>query len=85
MNASIIIADDHPLILKGLNDFLLEKQYNVVASAVNCKEALQRIEELNPDIAILDIQMPFFTGLQIVSIYYDCQLQTNTRPITLAS
>ena len=38
MSSSIIIADDHPLILKGLNDFLLEKKFNVVASAVNGKE-----------------------------------------------
>ena len=82
MNASIIIADDHPLILKGLNDFLLEKQYNVVASAVNGKEALQRIEELNPDIAILDIQMPFLTGLQIAQKCKELNLQTKIILIT---
>ena len=82
MNASIIIADDHPLILKGLNDFLLEKQYNVVASAVNGKEALQHIEELNPDIAILDIQMPFLTGLQIAQKCKELNLQTKIILIT---
>lgn len=65
MQASIIIADDHPLILKGLNDFLLEKKFNVLASAVNGKEAFELIEKHKPDIAILDIQMPFFTGLEI--------------------
>ncbi|GGH44824.1 LuxR family transcriptional regulator [Mangrovimonas yunxiaonensis] len=62
---SIIIADDHPLILKGLEDFLKERQHNVVASAVHGKKAFQLIEELKPDIAILDIQMPYLTGLQI--------------------
>ena len=61
----IIIADDHPLILKGLEDFLKERQHNVVASAVHGKKAFQLIEELKPDIAILDIQMPYLTGLQI--------------------
>jgi DNA-binding NarL/FixJ family response regulator len=65
MQASIIIADDHPLILKGLNDFLLEKKYNILASAVDGKEAFHLIETLKPDIAILDIQMPFLTGLEI--------------------
>lgn len=65
MQASIIIADDHPLILKGLNDYLLEKEYNVIGSAVNGKIALDLIENKQPDIAILDIQMPFLTGLQI--------------------
>ncbi|MCB0445136.1 MAG: response regulator transcription factor [Gelidibacter sp.] len=65
MPTSIIIADDHPLILKGLNDFLLEKNYDVLASAKNGKEAFQLIEQLQPEIAILDIKMPYLTGLEI--------------------
>jgi len=65
MSTSIITADDHPLILKGLNDFLLEKQFNVIASAKNGKEALTLITAHQPEIAILDIQMPMLTGLQV--------------------
>lgn len=55
MKPSIVIADDHPLVLKGLHDFLYEKQYNIVAAAKNGKEALSYIKALNPDLAILDI------------------------------
>ena len=62
---SIIIADDHPLLLKGLSDFLLEKGYNVVGSGNNGREAFNLINKLKPDIAILDIQMPFMSGLEI--------------------
>jgi DNA-binding NarL/FixJ family response regulator len=65
MNPNIIIADDHPLVLKGLQDFLIEKDFNLIASAKNGKEALTLIKAHSPDIAILDIKMPFFTGLQI--------------------
>jgi len=65
MNPTIIIADDHPLVLKGLEDFLSENNFNVVASAKNGKEALALIRAHEPDIAILDIKMPFYTGLQI--------------------
>ncbi len=65
MNPTIIIADDHPLVLKGLQDFLIEKEFNVLASAKNGKEALTLIKAHTPDIAILDIKMPFLTGLQI--------------------
>ncbi|MDG5490791.1 response regulator transcription factor [Psychroserpens sp. SPM9] len=65
MPTSIITADDHPLILKGLNDYLLEKQFNVIASAKNGKEAFTLINAHQPDIAILDIQMPILTGLQV--------------------
>lgn len=64
-NESIIIADDHPLLLKGLSDFLLEKGYNVVGSGTNGREAFNLINKLQPDIAILDIQMPYMSGLEI--------------------
>ena len=62
---SIIIADDHPLLLKGLSDFLIEKGYNVVGSGVDGREAYNLIAKLEPDIAILDIQMPFMSGIEI--------------------
>ncbi|MEZ4874842.1 MAG: response regulator transcription factor [Flavobacteriaceae bacterium] len=62
---SIIIADDHPLLLKGLSDFLLERGYNVVGSGQNGREAFNLINKLEPEIAILDIQMPFMSGLEI--------------------
>lgn len=67
MNPTIIIADDHPLVLKGLRDFLIEKKFNILASAKNGKEALTLIKAHTPDIAILDIKMPFLTGLQIAA------------------
>jgi DNA-binding NarL/FixJ family response regulator len=82
MQASIIIADDHPLVLKGLNDFLLEKQYNVLASATNGKDAFQLIKDFEPDIAILDIRMPFLTGLEIAKICNEQNLSTKIIIIT---
>mgnify|MGYP003147806492 FL=1 len=82
MQSSIIIADDHPLILKGLNDFLLEKKYNVLASAVNGKDALELIETHKPEIAILDIQMPYYTGLEIAEKCKALNYQTKIVLIT---
>ena len=83
MRPSIIIADDHPLILKGLNDFLIEKNYNVIASASNGKTALDLIEIEKPEIAILDIQMPFLTGLEIATICNEQKYNTKIIFITL--
>lgn len=82
MNPTIIIADDHPLVLKGLQDFLHEKNYNVLASAKNGKEALALIKAHTPDIAILDIKMPFFTGLQIAKKCKKANLKTKIVLIT---
>lgn len=82
MSTSIIIADDHPLILKGLKDFLLEKKFNVVASAKNGKEAFTLISAHQPDIAILDIQMPILTGLQVAEKCKEANLDTKIIIIT---
>lgn len=82
MNPTIIIADDHPLILKGLLDFLIENNFNVLASAKNGKEALALIKAHTPDIAILDIKMPFLTGLQIAETCKSEKLQTKIVLIT---
>lgn len=82
MAASIIIADDHPLILKGLTDFLKEKDYNLIGSAVNGREALDMIISKNPEIAILDIQMPFLSGLEIAEKCKDLNLPTKIILIT---
>tara|TARA_R110002012_G_scaffold291564_1_gene486115 strand:+ start:135146 stop:135781 length:636 start_codon:yes stop_codon:yes gene_type:complete len=65
MQTSIIIADDHPLMLRGLHDFLKSKGYTILGSAEDGKEAYNLIIKLKPEIAILDIRMPFMTGLEV--------------------
>ncbi len=80
---SIIIADDHPLLLKGLNDFLSEKEYNLVGSGTNGREAYNLITQLLPEIAILDIQMPFMSGLEIAKKCKTQGIKTKIVLITL--
>jgi DNA-binding NarL/FixJ family response regulator len=80
---SIITADDHPLLLKGLNDFLIEKKYNIVGSGATGREAYNLITRLKPDIAILDIQMPFMSGLEIAKKCKTNGINTKIVLITL--
>lgn len=79
---TIIIADDHPLLLRGLSDFLVQKGYNVIGQAQNGKDACQLIQTKNPDIAILDIQMPLLSGLEIAQKCLNETLQTKIVLIT---
>jgi len=79
---SIVTADDHPLLLKGLNDFLIEMQYNIIGSAENGKDAYELIKNKNPDIAILDIQMPFLSGIEIAKLCFQNKLRTKIILIT---
>lgn len=65
---SLILADDHPMILKGLNEELIANNYTVLGQAKNGMQALELILELSPTIALLDIDMPLLTGLEVIKM-----------------
>jgi len=60
----ILIADDHPIFRRGLCDVIqADGGLRLVGQASNGEEALKLIDELRPDIAILDVHMPKLSGL----------------------
>ncbi len=63
---TILIADDHPIFRSGVRQSL-EKQSDIriIGEAENGEDALTMILDLKPDVAILDIQMPKMTGLEL--------------------
>lgn len=63
----IIIADDHSMIREGLKQLLeLEGTIRVIGEAGDGKECLNLIEQLHPDVVLLDINMPVMSGLQVL-------------------
>ncbi len=82
MNTSIVIADDHPLMLRGLTDFLTSKGFNILGSAEDGNAAYNLIVKLKPEIAILDIRMPYKTGLEIAEACKKHNLPTKIILIT---
>lgn len=62
----IIIADDHPVVRQGLRQTVeSDAGLRVVAEAGDGREALARIKELKPQVAVLDIQMPALDGFGV--------------------
>ncbi len=62
----ILIADDHPIMRQGLKQIIeIEPNLKVVGEAANGSEALAMIEQLMPDAAILDVDMPHQDGFQV--------------------
>lgn len=62
----IVIADDHPLMRQGLRQVIeIEPSLTVIGEAGNGSEALAMIDELKPDVAILDVDMPHQDGFQV--------------------
>jgi DNA-binding NarL/FixJ family response regulator len=66
MSIRIVLADDHPLILDGLENLLqTEKDFEVCARCIDGIETLQAVREHRPDVLILDIRMPRKSGLDV--------------------
>lgn len=65
---TIVIADDHPLFRRGLREVLEpEPAFHVIGEAADGTAALALIEQLRPDIALLDINMPRAGGLDVAA------------------
>ena len=68
MPNTVLIADDHPIVLSGLSALIeSDPAFTVVATATDGRAAVDKIEMLRPDIAVLDLNMPLLTGLEVLS------------------
>ncbi|MCL7453076.1 MAG: response regulator transcription factor [Anaerolineae bacterium] len=79
----VILADDHAVVRQGIRDFLEEPgDIAVVAEASTGEEALVAIREHQPDVAVLDIQMPDRTGLDVTRTVRAEQLPVGVLVLT---
>ena len=80
----VIIADDHPIFLKGILSILKDEPLiEVLAGASDGEEALTKIKKLNPDIAILDVDMPKLNGLETARILQKEMPELKTAILTM--
>lgn len=63
----ILVAEDEPMLLKTIELKLKKEGYEVITTA-DGREAVAKIEEMDPDLVITDIMMPYVSGLEIVAI-----------------
>jgi DNA-binding NarL/FixJ family response regulator len=60
----ILVADDHPLFIDGLRNMLAARGVRVIGAARDGMEAREMARSLNPDVILMDINMPHMNGLE---------------------
>lgn len=84
MTIEILLADDQCLMLEGIKAVLKqEPEIKVIGTAVDGQSAIAQVENLQPDIVLMDVEMPNMDG--IAATKYIRQHLPNTRVIVLTS
>jgi DNA-binding NarL/FixJ family response regulator len=83
VNTRLVLADDHRIILEGLEQlFRREKDFEVLATATNGEAALAAVIRHKPDVLVLDIRMPQGDGLWVLKQVYTQKLPTRVVLLT---
>lgn len=82
--AKILLVDDDALLVR-MYQKKLENDGYIVATADDGEEALQRLQELKPDLILLDIMMPKLNGLNVLAILKENQATANIPVILLTN
>ena len=66
MGEGILIVDDAAFMRMMIKDVLTKNNYNVVGEAENGKKGIEKFQELDPELVIMDITMPEVNGIEAV-------------------
>ena len=66
-NINVLIADDHPIVCKGIHNLLDGAVgINVIGEAYSGADALQKIKDLKPDVVLLDMELSDMSGVDVI-------------------
>ena len=80
----VLIVDDHPVVRQGIISFLeVQGELEVKGAASNGEEAVKAVEELQPDVVVMDLIMPGMDGIEAINQIKSSK--PDTRIIVLTS
>ena len=67
MNRQVLIVDDHPIVRAGLEQALLKENFTICAFAASKNEAIAQIARTNPNLILLDLNLPDGSGFEVAN------------------
>ena len=81
----VLVVDDHSLFRRGITAVLTNQEnISVVGEAVNGLEAIEKAEELAPDVIVMDLNMPQCSGLEATQALQTKMPQVNILVLTVS-
>ena len=67
MIINVLLADDHPIVRQGLRNLLIsEPDFKVIGEASDGLQAIELVNQLHPDVLVVDLMMPALNGLEVI-------------------
>ncbi|WP_028468642.1 two-component system response regulator NarL [Neptunomonas japonica] len=84
-SASILLIDDHPLLRKGVKQLIeLDDELIVIAEASNAIEGIKAAKETEPDLILLDLNMPNINGIETLKMLRDEEVASRVIVFTVS-
>lgn len=80
----LVVVDDHPLFRDGISSLLRAWGHEVVGQAGNGADAIGLVEEMDPDVALLDVRMPGLTGVDVARAVKERHPRTRVVMLTVS-
>ncbi|MEF1174425.1 response regulator transcription factor, partial [Vibrio sinaloensis] len=80
----VVIADDHQVVLDGFMARLqMEPEIEVIGTASNGLEAVERVKQLKPDVVLMDVSMPIMNGIEATNMIREENPQAKILMLTM--
>lgn len=82
MNTTVLIVDDHETFRSFARALLESEGFEVIAEAENGTSGIEAVESLNPDLVVLDVQLPDLSGFEVLA---KLRADGDATPVVLTS
>jgi DNA-binding NarL/FixJ family response regulator len=81
----VLLADDHRMLREGLRRSLTEEGFEIVGEAENGEQAVRMVDELQPDVVLMDVSMPEMDGVEATRLIGGSVTATQVIMLTMHS